>query len=133
MDRTDMEINTICIRGRRAVSPDFDGINPDESIFIIALGVNDALYIGLGLETIDEFKASYADIINRATSNKVICLLPPMTSSDRTQPYMPAVWDAIREVCPNAIHSAESDAKDGIHYLDEANELNAQIAYDAIN
>ncbi|MEE8289721.1 MAG: hypothetical protein V3R25_09955 [Nitrosomonadaceae bacterium] len=144
------EVNDLCIRGFRATYPIFAEtiINDTSDIFIMALGVNDAVGMligedfaelhGLTQQTIDDYRLAYTKIIGVALLNgsEVICVLPPMTGAPWVQPMIPQIWGVIDDVCGDVgtlVHSAPSDALDEIHYAEYGDQQMYKIMLDALD
>jgi len=132
----DYDKNVMCHGGWRAVQEEYVDIalSFEADIFINALGVNDAVWIHAGKETIEEFKAAYVRHNDQAEAKgmRVICLMPPLTEWPDIQPYVMQIHDVIQSVCSEAIHSTPSDYEDGAHYTQDGQDLNRQIIESAI-
>jgi hypothetical protein len=145
-----LTVTDLCIRGYRATYPIFAEsiVNDTSDIFVMTLGVNDAVGIligdnfakthGLTRQTIDDFRSAYAHIIGVALLNgsEVICVLPPITGVAWVQPVMPEIWGVITDICGDVgeiIRAAPSDGPDQIHYGYYGDELMYDIMLGALS
>ena len=120
-------INNSCVGGTGLIRSFMDRVpvyEHDDGYYdmtVIALGMNDAI---MGVDA-DEFELAYRSLYD--TVYNPVCLLPPLSDKPEIQVLMSEYHRRIKSFCSVAVHSAPSDALDGVHYSRDADEINRQI------